>query len=338
MVTTRRTCTGRSLPEIPRRLISWSALTLAFAVVWTLLPLWLVVALGSDLVRQSRFAWTRLIVFGAVFLLVESVGLAIALVLRAVGLVFPAGDLARHRRLQATYLGLLWTTALSVWDLTVTVEDRTGGLSGPALLLVRHTSFADTVLAAQYVAKPHDIALRYVLKHELLWAPCLDLVGQRLPNAFVRRDGAESAQDAQRVRALTTDLGPREGVLIYPEGTRFTTARKMLAVQRLMSKDPVLGARAARLVNVLPPRPGGVLSLLDGIAGDVVVLMHVGFEDAADLRAMANGALIGREIRLRIDRFDAASRPTADGDRLEWVWSLWEEMDRWVGAFRPAPR
>ena len=39
-----------------------------------------------------------------------------------------------------------------------------------------------------YVSRRYHLRLRYVLKRELLWDPCLDIVGQRVPNIFVDRD------------------------------------------------------------------------------------------------------------------------------------------------------
>ena len=45
------------------------------------------------------------------------------------------------------------------------------------------------------VAREARIRLRYVLKHELRWDPCLDIVGWRLPNAFVRRGAQDTAGD-----------------------------------------------------------------------------------------------------------------------------------------------
>jgi hypothetical protein len=54
--------------------------------------------------------------------------------------------------------------------------------------MLRHASIGDTLLASALVGRPHGIFwLRYVLKRELLWDPCLDVVGNRLPHVFVDR-------------------------------------------------------------------------------------------------------------------------------------------------------
>ena len=78
----------------------------------------------------------------------------------------------------------------------------------------------------------------------------MDLVGQRLPNVFVRRGSGRPAREAALVASLAEGLGPRDGVVIYPEGTRFTPAKRARALARLAEQnDPArLGAsrRSAR--------------------------------------------------------------------------------------------
>ncbi|HRE89632.1 MAG TPA: 1-acyl-sn-glycerol-3-phosphate acyltransferase, partial [Myxococcota bacterium] len=85
-----------------------------------------------------------------------------------------------------------------------------------------HTSLVDTLLPTTYLTARRGLKLRWVLKRELLVDPCLDVAGSRLPNAFVARDGSDTEKALAQVRALATDLPADEGVLIYPEGTRFT--------------------------------------------------------------------------------------------------------------------
>ena len=47
-------------------------------------------------------------------------------------------------------------------------------------------------------------------ERELLWDPCLDVVGQRLPNVFVRRGDGDGASEIAAVRAPAADLGVGE--------------------------------------------------------------------------------------------------------------------------------
>ena len=74
------------------------------------------------------------------------------------------------------------------------MEGEADGARGPYLLLVRHASSGDALLASSLVSAPNRMQLRCVLKRELLWDPCLDIVGNWLPNVFAERDAPDSSR------------------------------------------------------------------------------------------------------------------------------------------------
>ena len=90
-------------------------------------------------------------------------------------------------RVQCWWARTLFAGAERLFGMRLDVEglDQLG--TGPILLFMRHASVGDTVLPAVLVSSCQGIRLRYVMKRELLWDPCLDIVGNRLPNYFVRR-------------------------------------------------------------------------------------------------------------------------------------------------------
>ena len=208
--------------------------------------------------------------------------------------------------------------------------------SGPFLLFVRHASMADTVLAAAFVANPGRLLLRYVLKRELLWDPCLDLVGRRLPNAFVNRRGPDLDAEGSAIAGLATGLDARSAVLIYPEGKRFAEETRAAAVAALEEKGQDELARTARgFRNVLPPRLRGPLALLDAAKGvDVVLLEHTGFEGASTFPKLWQGALVGGALRIRLRRIPASAIPAEGRDR--WLFERWAGMDRWITEVKAA--
>jgi 1-acyl-sn-glycerol-3-phosphate acyltransferase len=119
---------------------------------------------------------------------------------------------------------------------------------------MRHVSTADTLLPVLLFSRRHGVRLRYVMKRELLWDPCLDVVGQRVPSAFVRRDSGQPEREVALVVELGRGLGPRSGVLVYPEGTRFTAEKRLRALERIAaSNQSYLLERAGALEQVLPP-------------------------------------------------------------------------------------
>ena len=183
-------------------------------------------------------------------------------------------------------------------------------------------------LAAALVANPNKILLRYVLKQELLWDPCLDVVGRRLPNAFIDRAARKRGEELALIAELAQGLDPSSAVLIYPEGTRFSQSKRARALEKLQDK-PALFEIAQQMQAVLPPKLAGPLSLLQASPGtDVVILEHQGFEGAASFSEFWGGGLIGRTLRVRLRRISAGDIP--DQDRDIWLFRQWAETDLWV--------
>ena len=183
-------------------------------------------------------------------------------------------------RVQCWWARTLLAGARCLFGMHLEVKGLDQLATGPILLFMRHASVGDTVLPAVLVSSHHGIRLRYVMKRELLWDPCLDIVGNRLPNYFVRRGSSDSAGEIAAVRRLADDLGPDEGVFLYPEGTRFTPERQRRALDRIRRHgDFDLVARAERLRKVLPPRLGGTMALLEAeTEADAVFCVHFGFD------------------------------------------------------------
>ncbi len=324
---------ARRLVTIPGYLFAWLAL-LAIAPVG--LPFLLVVdRLGGE--PRSR---ARLLLFAIAFLTYELAGLTVAGLLWVAAQVAPrfrgARSVQAHERLQLWWATGLFRAASRILRLSLEVEGEKEIGRGPFLVLIRHASLADSLLPS-VVLGARGVRLRYVLKRELLWDPCLDVVGQRLPNAFIRRGSGESAAELANIAALGRDLAPDEGVLIYPEGTRFTPAKRGRALERIASSGrPELLERAHALESVLPPRTAGVLSLLDAAAGaDVLVLAHTGLEGLASVSDILRLGGSARRIRVRLWRVPRAAIPEASDARVRWLYDEWARVDAFVRAAKP---
>jgi 1-acyl-sn-glycerol-3-phosphate acyltransferase len=312
---------------------------LVLAVVFlALLPLLLFVTLVVDSFGRNRFAVTRATLAIALYLACEAVGVLAA---GAIWVAFGGGRsspryLEANYRLQSLWARTLLGGAIRIFGMRVRVEGTAALASGPFLLFVRHASTVDTLLAANFVAPDEPYRLRYVIKRELLWDPCLDIVGQRIPNAFIRRGSGAAAREIEALRALARDLGPRDGVLIYPEGTRATPRKRAEALARIEAADPQRLARVASLRCVLPARYGGPLGLVEERPDvDVVFLAHAGFDGVHDLGELWRGILIGRELRIAFWRVAARDVPVARDERERWLDAEWRRVDDWI-ALHPA--
>jgi 1-acyl-sn-glycerol-3-phosphate acyltransferase len=318
------------------------AYLLATLVSVAFLPLALVITLSLDARDLRRAPRTRFVI-GIVFLLLcEAAGLGGALLAWLLaGGPFGHGTARAHRldrALQRWWAGTLLHRGRSILGLGLHVAAGAALLEdGPILVVARHASLVDSLLPCVLLDR---FRLRYVLKRELLWDPCLDLVGTRLPNAFVRRglgDPAEIARVARLARGLERD----EGVVLFPEGTRFTPERRQHLIDRLDARGEMPRLReAGALRHVLPPRRGGVLALLDAApTADVVVLAHTGLEGAARLGDLWHGSLIGRTIEVEMWRVPRAEIPIDAAGREAWLEACWRRVDEWIER-RPgsAPR
>ncbi len=290
------------------------------------------------LVRRRHWMGIRLYLFGLVYLLAELIGLI------ALGSVWLAAGFGRFRRplldwtfaVQQAWAGTLLAAVCGIFGLRLEVSGSEVVAPGPILLMVRHASIVDNLLPSALVVGPHGIRLRYVLKRELLSDPCLDVAGNRLPNYFVERGSGAAERELAGIRELAAGLGPGDGILIYPEGTRFTKAKQARALERLEEGDPVIFNRARNLRHVLPPRLGGPLALLDATSpADVVVLTHHGLDGFAQLRDIWAGGMVDTTVRVEFWRIPRGELPTDRDAQIAWLYDVWTRVDAWIDEVGP---
>ena len=229
-----------------------------------------------------------------------------------------------NQHIQYWWAGGLLRIGTRIFGLTFSITGERA-IKGPtALFIARHTSIADTVLPMLYFAEHRKEGMRYILKQELTAMPCLDIAGHRLPNLFVDRSGIDTEGELQAVQELTQQASNRESVLVYPEGTRFTTAKH----KQLQANKPELRTQLSRWPGLLPPRLGGVSAMLAANPGkDVVFLAHTGFEGSASLTDLMNGSWRKQVVRLHFWRVPYENIPS---DHTEFIFTQWDEMQRRV--------
>lgn len=320
---------------LTRRSITIPTVLVMFALLTLLGPLWVAVALMVDTIRaitsskpfmtlrSMSFLWTYLL--GQVWALPSL--LATAVLPRAV-------KQTATFRLQTSWSRWNFTFLRLLFSLDIDVDGQESAAPGPIVLLCRHASIVDTLLPAHLVANPFGIRLRYVLKRELLVDPTLDIAGNRLPNYFIDRAG-DAAEEIDALKALSRGLGASDGVLIYPEGTRYSEKKRAMYAKRVARENGEIGEIAARFRRVLPPRPGGTLAIIEATTSDVVVLAHRGLEGLATARDIWSGGLVGSRISVLMWRIRRSEIPEGRRERVEWLFRLWAEVDDWVVSKEP---
>lgn len=308
-----------------------------FVLVWGLAPVAVPFGWIIDRIRRKHVLASAWLFFG-MYLFWELVGVLVALFIWLACGTWLGGS--RHRflrwnfKLQCFWVSRLYHSARILFRMRVEVTGDTAVSRGNMLFFIRHASTADTVLPGVFVSARYGIFLRYVLKDELLWDPCIDIVGNRLPNGFVSRGRGNHDEAIAEVTRLTRDLGPAEGVLIYPEGTRFSPGKRARRLARLEQKNETEQLEWAReLSRVLPPRLAGPLALLDNAPDvDVVFCAHSGLEQAMSFKQFLAGGMYGITLRITFWRVPAADIPRERRERIKWLYTHWRRIDQWLGS------
>lgn len=307
---------------IQRRLITLSSLVVITALALALLPAVVVVAVILSFAPKYR-ATPQALTFMYGFLAHEWAGLArfFWAVVR-----YPKSQrIERYREIQFWWAQRLFDMGKRLYRLEIEISGEEALQGNCALVLCRHSSMGDTVLPLLFFGKARQEGLRYVLKQELRYLPCLDIGGHGLPNVFVDRSGSDSAKAVGEVSDLIATAGSDESVLIYPEGTRFTRKKH----QALRQKYPNLSPQLDRWPGLLPPRLGGVLGMLEANPGkDLVFLAHAGFEGSADIHDLLGGGWLGQRVKLHFWRIPFDQLPTENVQ--EFLFAEWDTMQATV--------
>ena len=183
-----------------RRALTFSVVGLGWALWIAALPLLPVLAV-ADALRRARLAWSRAFLTTGVALTAELVGLAYAGVVWVTGPLLGAARTRRAlHRLQSRWGRGLFGALRRIYGLRLEIVGRPQlPPDRPVVVLSRHVSVIDSLLPVVLLPRRQP---RYVLKRELLWDPCLDVVGQRVPTVFVRRGAADTAAQLDALRGL----------------------------------------------------------------------------------------------------------------------------------------
>jgi 1-acyl-sn-glycerol-3-phosphate acyltransferase len=315
-----------------RRLATIPALLLTAALFTVTLPIWLPLAVLADALRRRfRFPLARLLAFGLCWSWLETAGVVAAFGLWLIG---QGRNRRAHYRLQGWWATNMLRALGPTCGIRVSAENVEAFQPGPVLLFVRHASLADSLVSAYVVAHLAHMQPRYVLKRELLMDPCLDVVGQRIPNYFLDRGANDSGPELAAITDLTKDLGASDVGIIFPEGTRSNSAKRAKALSSLRERDPARVAVAEQLNHLLPPRPSGALAMrLGAPTCDVVFAWHTGFEGldtfGGILHAIQRGVRPIRFVARRVTNAEIPAGSTAFGT---WLDQQWLQMDSEVGS------
>jgi 1-acyl-sn-glycerol-3-phosphate acyltransferase len=334
---------------VRRLILTPLLLVVAVALIFGL-PLLVILAAAASPLLPGRWRALRLLWFGLVWVALESVALFACLGLWVAsgfgGRLRSEPYQDRHYAIMRWFLATLFDVATRAFRLRIEVEEpeltpqeARARLTRPVIVLSRHAGPGDSFLLVHHLLSRYWRRPRIVMKAALQYDPGLDVVINRLPNAFVSaRRGADNAI-IQAIERLASDLGPTGALVIFPEGGNFTPRRRLRAIRLLEERRlDEEASRARAMAHLLPPRPGGALAAIGAApTADVIFVAHTGLEDVITLGDVWRSLPMEQVLKARWWRVPAAEVPRGDREaQVRWLYEWWERIDAWIGENRPA--
>lgn len=327
---------------LQRVVVAPAVIVLTVFLVLTV-PVWLFVAVLLSPLVPGRLRPLRLLSLALLHLVMESVLLVVMFGLWVASgfgwkLRTPAFE-RMHYRLVKWYLVVFFREARRVLRLRIVTEGPAPDAfpGHPLLVCCRHAGPGDSFTLMYALMHWYAREPRVVLKDTMAWDPAIGVVLNRLPARFVSPNPAAGTDVDALVGELAHGLDDNDAFVIFPEGGNFTPARRDRAIARLQRLGlHSMAERADRMVHVLAPRPGGFLAALDGAPdADVVLVAHTGLDHLLTVADLWRELPMDKQIVMRWWRVPRAEIPAGREERIDWLYSRWEEIDRWVAENRP---
>lgn len=319
-----------------RRAVTIPTVLAATAVAVFGMPLLVPVMVVSDVARrQARLPTVRVYLFLLQYLINDSLEIVLAPFLWSLARF---GKTLRSPRSRARHLAIQHWSVRTMADraerllglpLELSETDAAKLTPGPVIVLSRHVSLFDASLPG-FIAERLGLSVRGVIMAELLADPGFDLIYGRTGSVFISRDDGPAAVAA--IEAMAADTDHNTAFVLFPEGRLFRPDVRDRQIARLATADLVRAERLSSLRQVLPPRPGGFLALLDAVPeADVVILDHRGLDGIQNLADLRSIVPAGAPVTVTATRFPRATLPSGREKRIAWLDDIWLGLDRDLG-------
>src|SRR6266581_2963550 len=257
-------------PRLIRRLVL-APLVIVIALGFLLLsPFLALLALVFGLVARSQAGHMRslrLVGFALVWFVAETLALVMLAGLWVVsgfgGRLRTEPYQSRHYGVMRWFLDVMYRGAARTYGLRVEVDepDATAAelaarLARPVVVLSRHAGPGDSFLLVHQLLSVYRRRPRVVMKATLQLDPSVDIVGNRLPNVWIKGRQTGERIFTEQIQRLARGLDAQGALVIFPEGGNWTPHRWRRGIRRLEHQGrPDLAARAREMPNLLVPRP-----------------------------------------------------------------------------------
>ena len=340
-------------PRLIRRLVL-APLVIILAIGFLLLsPFLALLALVFGLLGRARAGQMRslrLVGFVLVWFVAEAVALVVLAGLWVVsgfgGRLRTEPYQSRHYAVMRWFLDLMYRGAERTYGLRVEVDEpefsgseAAARLARPIIVLSRHAGPGDSLLLVHQLLSVYQRRPRVVMKATLQLDPSVDIVGNRLPNVWIKSRQTGESIFTREIERLARGLDQNSALVIFPEGGNWTPHRWRRGIRRLENQGRSdLAARARDMPNLLPPRPGGTLAAISACPdADVIFVAHAGLDNIVTLGDIWGKFPINQVIRAKWWRVpvDEVPRELDHEGKVQWLYDWWERIDTWISENRP---
>lgn len=329
-------------PPIVRRLV---VAPLIFALCLALIaisPVLLVAAVLADLFLPGSWRSTRLAIFGVVYLIFEVIGLLAMIVLWvAAGFgtrLRSQTAQEQHFKFMTWWLKQIYKACALLFGFRIHIEDRPQPQPGPLLVFCRHAGLGNSLMLVGTLMIGYKRRPRIVMLAKLQWDPLFDIMGNRLPNRFIKHDRKNSHKYVEAIGDLAKNLGDRDCFVLFPEGRDFKEGLRLRAIATLRDKGFLGHAdKAESMHNVLPPRHRGPMAAITNAPeADVVFVAHSVLEDIGTAADLWRHVPLPEAIDARYWRLPPDEVPNQEDELIDWLYGWWERIDHWIDDHKPS--
>jgi len=341
-------------PRVIRRMVLTPVVVVIAGALAALAPAVAVLSVAYNLVRRRirkdgaartgrrhRMRALRVVFFALAWSVGETAALTVMLCLWIVsgfgGRLDTEPYQSRHYGVMRWFLDLIYRTADRTCGLRLEVTGPNNPTQNrPLIILSRHAGPGDSLLLVHHLLSACDRRPRIVMKATLQLDPSVDVLANRVPNAFIHRHADGPRSHTELIRRLAAGLDPSGALVIFPEGGNWTPQRWRRAIAKLRRRQrPDLAERAAAMPNLLPPRPGGAFAAITACpAADVIFVAHTGLDQLVSIRDVWQSLSADIRVRAHWWRVPAGEVPRdADHEtQLRWLYDWWQRIDAWITA------
>jgi hypothetical protein len=323
-------------PRIVRRLVLAPLALLICAFFVATAPITLLAAFVADLFLPGNWRTVRLLAFVLYYMAAEIAAMVAMFVLwiaSGFGLFIRTPRFQRaHYAFMRTWLIAINGAAKVLFHLKVQIEDRPVPRAGPILVFCRHAGPGNSLLLIGTIMVGYRRHPRIVMLAKLQWEPLFDIMLNRLPNRFITHDPKRRDLYLDAIGDLASGLGDADAFVLFPEGKDFTPRVRQRAIEYLRRKGHDRAAdRAERMEHVLPPRHNGVMSAMGAApTADAVLVAHSVLEDVGTFKELWSRIPLAHPVVARYWRISPSDAPQGEEAVIEWLYSWWETIDRWI--------